>query len=142
MNIMKHNLKTSQKENIAEQISSYLCRQYEEIIVAYLFGSFVTAGSFGDIDLGILTDTLPDKPLNFELDLECELEKMIKFPVDVRIINRAPLSFCQNIIRHGKIIIDKDPDFRAEFQGNILKQYFDFSRFRRSYLDQVINAPI
>jgi len=139
---MKHSLKTSQKENIAEQIGSYLYRQYEEIIVAYLFGSFVTADSFADIDLGILMDRLPDRPLNFELDLECKLEEMIKFPVDVRIINGAPLSFCQNIIRHGTIIVDKNPDFRAGFEGNILKQYFDFSHFRRRYLNEITNAPI
>jgi predicted nucleotidyltransferase len=139
---MKHRLKSSQKENIAEQIRSYLYRECEAIIVAYIFGSFVTADSFADIDLGILLDRLPRKTVNFELELECKLEEMIKFPVDVRIINGAPLSFCQNIIRHGRVIVDKDPDFRAEFEGNILKQYSDFSHFRRRYLDEIRNAPV
>jgi predicted nucleotidyltransferase len=139
---MKHTLKTLQKEYIEEQIRSYLYRECGGIIVAYLFGSFVTANFFADIDLGILMDRLPDRPLDFELDLECKLEEMIRFPVDVRIINGAPLSFCQNIIRHGKKIIDKDPDFRAEFEGNILKQYFDFSHFRRRYLNEITNAPV
>jgi predicted nucleotidyltransferase len=139
---MKHSLRTSQRENIAEQIRSYLYRESEAIIVAYMFGSFVTADSFADIDLGILMDSLVHNTMNSELDLECKLEEMIKFPVDVRIINGAPLSFCQNIIRHGRVIVDKDPDFRAEFEGNIVKQYSDFSHFRRRYLDEIRNAPV
>jgi hypothetical protein len=63
-------------------------------------------------------------------------------PVDIRILNRAPISFCQNVIREGKVILDKNPDERAFFQGLILKKYFDFEPFRRRYLREVVNAPI
>jgi len=80
--------------------------------------------------------------LNFELDLENKLEKIVKYSVDVRVLNRAPLSFSQNVIRQRKVILDKDPNLRADFEGQILKQYFDVAYFQRQYLQEVANAPV
>ena len=116
--------------------------QREGISIAYLFGSFITGETFSDIDLGVLSERELERPLNFEIDLENELEKIIKYPVDIRILNGAPISFCQDVIRHGRVILDKDPVLRSDFEGKVLKQYFDFSRFRRRYVAEVINAPV
>lgn len=127
---------------IIEAISSYLDFECEDIVVAYLFGSFVTEKSFSDIDVGVLNRMDVARPLESELELENELEKIAKFQVDVRILNSAPLSFCQNVIRYGRVILDRDPTLRSDFEGKILKEYFDFSRFRRQYLAEVRNAPV
>jgi len=142
MKTIKHNLGTYQKERIIELISSYLNSEHEEVVVAYLFGSFVTAESFSDIDIGIIADKDLDRPLDFEFYLENKIERIAKYLTDVRLLNGAPLSFCQNVIRYGRVIIDRDPNIRADFEGKILKQYFDFSPFRRQYLNEVINAPV
>ena len=142
MNTVKHNLRSSQKEAIVKKIYSYLHTECKDIIVAYLFGSFIKEGSFSDIDLGIITSMEPERPLNYELDLESRLERVIKYPMDIRIINRAPLSFSQSVIRNGRIIVDRNPNLRADFEGQILKQYFDFAPFRRRYLSEVIYAPV
>jgi hypothetical protein len=139
---MKHFMESSQKDTLIKEISSYLDLQRENIAAAYLFGSFVTEGSFSDIDLAILTQTEIARPLDFELNLENELEKVAEFPVDVRILNCAPLSFCHNVIRYGRVVLDRDPTLRSDFEGKVLKQYFDFSRFRRQYLAEVTNAPV
>ena len=142
MNTMKHKLKSSQKEAVVKKISSYLHSECGEITAAYLFGSFVTEDSFADIDLGIITNVEPESSLNYELNLESKLERVIKYPMDIRIINRAPLSFCQSVIRNGRIVVDRDPNMRADFEGLILKKYFDFAPFHRRYLQEVINAPV
>ena len=142
MKTIKHNLDTYQKERIIELISSYLKSEHEEIVVAYLFGSFIAEESFSDIDIGIIADKDLDRPLDFEFYLENKIEMLAGYRTDVRLLNRAPLSFCQNVIRHGRVIIDRDPNIRADFEGNILKQYFDFAPFRRQYLNEVINAPV
>ena len=140
--IMKHSLKKSEKEKIIQKIISCLFEQHDEILTVYIFGSFISARYFSDIDIGIIAAIDLSKPLEFELELENRLEKVIKYPVDVRILNQAPLSFAQNVFRSGRVIIDKNPNLRADFEGRILKQYFDFSPFQQRYLQEVINAPV
>ncbi len=138
----KHSLKSDQKDKLVATISSYLEENFKEIVAAYLYGSFITKRLFSDIDLGILTGNDFKRTLNFEFELENRLEKIVKYSVDVRVLNRAPLSFCQNVIRHRKVILDRDPNLRADFEGQILKQYFDFAYFQRQYLQEVANAPV
>lgn len=138
----KHRIKDYQRERVVNKISSYLVERHKEIIAVYLFGSFNAAEAFSDIDLAILADSPLDDPLFIEIDLETELEKIVKYRVDVRILNKAPLSFCREVIRSGIVIVDRKPNLRADFQGKILKQYSDFTTFRRRYLYEVVNAPI
>ena len=138
----KHTLKPDQKEKLVNTVSSYLENNFKEIAAAYLYGSFATNLLFSDIDLGILTQYDVERTLDFELKVENSLEKMVKYSVDVRVLNRAPPSFCQNVIRHRKVILDKDPNLRADFEGQILKQYFDVAYFQRKYLQEVENAPV
>ena len=140
--IMKHSLKKSEKEKIIQEISSDIFQRHDEILTAYIFGSFISAQSFSDIDIGIIAAMDLSKPLEFELELENRLEKVTKYPVDVRILNQAPISFAQNVFRTGRVIIDKNPNMRADFESRILKQYFDFSPFQQRYLQEVINAPV
>lgn len=139
---MKHTLTMSGKEKIIEEISSYLFQSHDEILTVYLFGSFISARSFSDIDIGIVTMMDLSQPLDFELELENRLENVIKYPVDVRILNQAPISFSQNVFRNSRVIIDRNPNMRADFEGKVLKQYFDFSPFQKRYLEEVSNAPI
>jgi len=138
----KHSLQTDEKEKLVTEISFYLEKNFKEIVAVYLYGSFVTNLFFSDIDLGILTKNDFERTLNFELDLENKLEKIVKYSMDVRVLNRAPLSFSQNVIRQRKVILDKDPNLRADFEGQILKQYFDVAYFQRQYLQEVANAPV
>jgi predicted nucleotidyltransferase len=142
MSIRKHDLDVSEREQVVKKVSAYLKEEYDEIAAAYVFGSFNTAEPFCDIDLAIMVQRDVVNPVSFEIDLESRLEKIVKHQVDVRIINRAPLSFCHHVIRYGRVIVDRDANLRADFQGNILKQYFDFSPFRRKYLNEVVNAPV
>ncbi|MBW1957538.1 MAG: nucleotidyltransferase domain-containing protein [Deltaproteobacteria bacterium] len=139
---MSHTLSRSEKEKVIQIISSHFFQQYDEIFSVYIFGSFISKRHFSDIDIGIITDMDLNKTLDFELKLENRLEKLIKYPVDVRILNQAPISFSQNVFRAGRVIIDKNPNMRADFEGRILKQYFDFSPFQQRYLQEVTNAPV
>ena len=142
LRMKKHSLKPSEKERTIETLSSYMLSRREEITAAYLFGSFITSEAFSDIDLAVLTRIHLVRPLIFEFDLERALGKICNYSVDVRILNAAPLSFCQNVIREGIVIVDREPNFRSEFAGKTLKLYFDCARFRSRYLAEVVNAPV
>ena len=131
-----------EKEKLIRKLSTYLSQQSEDLTAAYVHGSFIKSEHFSDIDLAVLMRTKTEETLTFELDLENEIGKLLELPVDVRILNAAPLSFCQNVVRHGKVILDRDANFRSDFEGKVLKMYFDFSRYRRRYLAGVSNAPV
>ena len=137
----KYTITKKKKEEIIITISVYL-QQHSEIYAGYLFGSFVTGGSFADIDLGVLLRQESEDLLEYETELESNLENLVKFRLDIRVLNQAPISFVQNVIRHGRVVVDMEPNLRSDFENYVLKKYFDFARFRRRYLAEVINAPI
>lgn len=137
---MKNQIKSPEKQSIIRTLSDHLQRNHEEIVAAYCFGSFLK-GSFSDIDLAILLHKSPEKPVDYEVELETELEKINPYSFDIRILNQAPISFCQAVMR-GRLIVDRDPNLRADFESRVLKQYFDFAPFRKRYLAEVLNAPL
>jgi predicted nucleotidyltransferase len=132
----------AEKEILTGRIRSFLETELPEIVAAYLFGSFTEKRSFSDIDIGILLRKTPEKPMEVEFKLENDLERILNLPVDLRILNKAPLSFCYTVIRQKEIIVDRDSDLRADFETYTLKKYFDFAPFRRRYLAEVENAEI
>jgi len=139
---MKYTIDSSEKEKLINKFSSHLQKQHKEILFAYIFGSFISTEFFADIDLGIVVGMDLKAPFNFEIELENQFEKIAKFPVDVRVLNNAPISFSQNVFRTGRVILDSYPNIRADFEGRILKEYFDFAPYRKGYLHEVINAPV
>jgi hypothetical protein len=142
MKYKKHRLNKNEKDLLIERIRSFLEHNHPEIVAAYLFGSFTEEGGFSDIDIGILMRSAVQNPLDLEFKLENHLERVVNLPVDVRLLNHAPLSFCFSVIRNKKIIIDRDSDFRADFESYTLKKYFDFAPFRRRYLAEVEDAEV
>ena len=137
----KHVMPPSERAGISETIAARLNLSFPEVVAAYIFGSFVDRESFGDIDIGILLagEEVPP-PLEYELSMEAALEKEVRLAVDARVLNSAPLSFQHQVIKSGLLVIDKDPNLRAAFEGKVRKQYFDFSRYRKRYLKEVAHA--
>jgi predicted nucleotidyltransferase len=130
-----------EREVIIQKISNVL-EDKNDIIFAYIFGSFTSQESFHDVDIGFFISDNGTNVLNIELNMERELEDLIRMPVDVRILNRAPISFVYQVIKGGITIADKNKDLRADFEGLTLKKYFDFQHLRNEYLKEVANAPI
>lgn len=139
---MKQQIPESEKQVIIKQISSRFSKQ-KKIVFAYIFGSFVSEKKFTDIDIGIfIANKKGINTFNFELRMENEINSFIHFPVDVRTINDAPISFVYHVIKEGVLIKDDAPSLRADFEGMIFKKYLDLAFFRKQYLREVINAPI
>ena len=127
---------------IFSRIAGFLSSQHSDILAAYVFGSFARREDFGDLDVAVLMEAPPEGALAFELKLERDLEKLMRLSVDVRILNSAPQPFQYNVIREGVVLVDRDPNRRAAFEGNVIKQYLDFSRFRSRCLKEVAHAEI
>ena len=110
-----------------------------EISFVYLHGSFAKDGDFRDIDVAVYVKEIPASPLEYEIALEAELRQAVAgYPVDVRVLNNAPLSFRYHVIKEGRLIIVRNDDTRSDFQEATLAQYFDFAPFRTLYLKEAL----
>ncbi len=141
-NMHKRKLSDKDKQDLINTISN-IFRTKKDIVFAYIFGSFVSKDEFKDIDIGVYISNIESATiLKLELELESELEDIIRIPADVRIINNAPISFVYNILRNKSVILDNNIDLRSDFEGIVLKKYFDFQYFRKEYLREIVNASI
>lgn len=138
----KSEFSQAEKQSVVNKISC-LFKEQSVIIFAYLFGSFVRSKKFSDIDIAIYINEIETcDPLKFEFGLEEKIQSFTKLPVEVRIINRAPLSFLYQVVKEGILITDKDSARRADFEGLIFKKYLDFAYYRKQYLKEVTNASV
>lgn len=138
----KRKLSDRDKQDLINKIS-HIFSTKKDIVFAYIFGSFISKDEFKDIDVGVYIYNIETATiLKSELELERELEDIIRIPADVRIINNAPISFVYNILRNKVVILDNDIDLRSDFEGIVLKKYFDLQYFRREYLREIVNASI
>jgi predicted nucleotidyltransferase len=132
----------SDKKMIMERLR-YSLEKRPNLLFAYVYGSFVMADRFRDIDIAVYLKQAPSTPLHAELELETELGNLVKiYLVDVRVLNSAPLSFRYNVIKSGKPIVVVDDDARTEFEEATLSHYFDFSPFRKMYLKETLGHGI
>lgn|SRR5574341_129378 len=110
-----------------------------EISFSYLHGSFAKNSDFRDIDVAVYLKDVPASPLEYEIALETELmQALAGYPVDVRVLNNAPLSFRYHVIKEGLPLIVRNDDTRSDFQEATLAQYFDFAPFRALYLKEAL----
>lgn len=138
----KRSLTPEEKKHLIERITAFL-QTKEYILFAYIFGSFTSGKNFNDIDVGIFISTEKSgSTLPLELEIERELGDLLRLPVDVRIINGAPLAFNYNVLKSGGVILDNDRSLRTDFEGLIFKKYFDYKHLRDEYLREIRDAAV
>ncbi len=140
--MQKRRLSASEKESLIKTISDILEAE-GYIVFAYIFGSFLSGDTFEDLDVGVfVSNVASEPPLKVELMLEREMTEATRIPVDVRILNKAPVPFVYNVLKGGIVIVDKNKSLRSDFEGLIYKKYFDFQHLRNEYLREIVNAPL
>ena len=120
------------KEELIKNISNTLTG-IEHLVFAYIYGSFIEGGSFRDIDVAIYS-TSPASELDFESDLSYELTEKAAYPVDVRMINNAPVAFQMAVLRNGRLILSREEDVRTGFIENVSSRYREYVHFRNILL--------
>jgi len=119
-----YRLSSAEKKAVLEQLAGAMARQ-EEILFAYVYGSFTEDTPFHDIDVGIfLMNTDLESALRFSAGTTGRLEQTLHLPVDVRVLNFAPLPFLYHVIR-GQLVFERDEDLRAEIVEQTVRRYLD-----------------
>lgn len=101
-------LPPDERKKIKDRITTLL-KSHQEIIFAYLYGSFLGAPSFRDIDIAVCVDEVqitPQKTLDYELQLGAEI--ILPYPLDVRLLNAAPFGFQNNVLHSGELLFSRD----------------------------------
>jgi predicted nucleotidyltransferase len=106
--------------------------------VVYLFGSVArsSATRVSDVDVAVLYQQAPPRSLaGLPLDLEDDLERLLGRPVDVVVLNRAPVDLIHRVLRDGRLIAEADRAARIRFETRARSDYFDLLptllRYRR-----------
>ncbi|AGK60562.1 hypothetical protein Asulf_00541 [Archaeoglobus sulfaticallidus PM70-1] len=77
--------------------------------------------------------------LDYELKLSAEIEKAVRLPVDVRVLNSAPLSFKYKTIK-GELLTSKNEEIRFRFIERILMEYLDFKPIEEKIIEEILAA--
>jgi len=121
-----------------EDLAQHLTER-PEILFAVLYGSAVEGETFRDLDVGILLDRA-QVPANFDLNyafsLSDSLQRVLRFPVDVRALNDAPLPFRYNVSR-GIPLVVRDWEAWFAFRERTWDDYLDFQPVAMAYLREM-----
>lgn len=101
----------------------------EDVAFAYLHGSFVEGGGFRDIDVAIFTEG-PIKIFEIESEFSHELTERTGYPVEVRVMNNAPVAFRMAVLRKGRVLVSRSDETRTDFIENTGRGYREYSHFR------------
>jgi hypothetical protein len=100
-----------------------------EVVFAYLYGSCAEWRPFRDIDVGVYLRSRGEHTLKV-LDLVQRLGSALKRPVDLRILNDAPISFLYHVLK-GELLISNDDDVLSLLIETTTRQYLDIAPLRR-----------
>jgi len=113
----------------------YLASQ-PDVVAAYVFGSVAQgrARPQSDVDIAVLLSADLDEETRFDrrLRLGWEVERLIGRQTDLVVLNDAPPLLQHQVLKHGRLIFERDRAARVEFEvraGQIyadLKPMYDF----------------
>ncbi len=104
--------------------------------VAYLFGSFArgTAGPSSDIDLALLFARPPASTLEGQpYGLEADLTERFGRPVQIVVLNNAPVDLVERILREGRIVLENSRSHRIQFEVRTRNERWDLQPFVQEY---------
>ena len=130
------------RDGVVKLIRSILAG-FEEIDLAYLYGSFLERDDFRDIDIAIhLSKDMAAYP-RFKLSakvagsLEKEMQPRVDF--DVKILNDAPAHFQYEVISKGVVVLERDRDKRVDYEAHLISEYLDL-KYMYDLFDQAFLA--
>ena len=118
------------------------------ILAVYLFGSFAekTNSQISDIDVAILFDNpkgsgLYDRSNTLYQKIYDILEPVLKkyaSEFDIVFLQKASLELQANVVRFGKILFEKNPEKRQDYEERTILEFADFEVIREEFNNAVL----
>jgi hypothetical protein len=109
---------------------------HEEVLFAYLHGSFINGSRFRDIDVAIYLDhgrRTRRASLQYQVTLAKDLSRTLRLPVDVTVLNVAPLGLRHNAVS-GRVLLCREDGTRVHFADGVCRHYERIQKLARHAL--------
>lgn len=108
-----------------------------DVEFAYLFGSWAKGRTraSSDVDVAVHLAEHPDSSARFErkLEVEARAERVLGRPVQVVVLNDAPLELRWNVLAHGILLAARDDAARQRFYVDTGRRYYDMAPARELF---------
>jgi predicted nucleotidyltransferase len=115
--------------------------------LAYLYGSALLRPDFRDVDVAVWAPETDGIPASLReawlgpLGLRLEQSLRPRCPLDLRLLNRAPLLFQYAVVRRGRLLLARSELERVRFEATVASLALDLSVGLREY-DRTMLAGI
>ena len=123
-----HRADETERVRIVEVVTDVL-KQEPAVSFAFLYGSFVEARAFHDVDVGVYLRAGVSGS-DVASALAVRLSDRAGVPVDVRVINDAPISFLYHVLR-GQLVLSRDDALLGEVMERTAGRYLDIEPLLR-----------
>jgi predicted nucleotidyltransferase len=118
------------REALARRLTEELEKE-PAISFGYLYGSVVDSDTIHDVDVGLyLRESEAATNAAIAVDLSNRLTALVGMPVDVRVLNEAPLSFVYHVLR-GRLLVCRDEACLTEMLEDVARRYLDLAPLLR-----------
>jgi hypothetical protein len=115
---------------------------YDQVQLAYLYGSFLRHDSYQDIDIALLLSGTMEPYTLFKQQMQIagEIEDLLSphVPCDLRVLNGAPVEFQYEVIRTGRIVLCRNEEQKIDYETDMMRRYLDlkylFDRVDQAFL--------
>ena len=130
----------------ANEMEEWLARMARELervpglVAAVLYGSAAEGLPFRDLDVALIVDreVYPqERDWDLENALADRLSPLVPVPVDIHVVNDAPLALRYNVTQ-GRPFWVSDPERYADFVEQSWDLYLDFAPVSRRYLEEMV----
>ncbi len=130
----------------ASELKEWLARMARELegvpglVAAVLYGSAAEGLPFRDLDVALIVDreVCPqERDWDLENALADRLSPLVPVPLDIHVVNDAPLALRYNVTR-GQPFWVSDPERYADFMEQSWDLYLDFAPVSRRYLEEMV----
>lgn len=120
----------AEREWVAGALGTALGRE-PDLDFAWLHGSFLSGGAFHDIDVGVGLPAPADVRFRRGPALGVRLDREVGYPVDVRVLDDAPVTFLFHVFRQGRLLFVRDEERLADLMERTVREYLDMEPLLR-----------
>ena len=130
----------SKKDKIIKKIKN-LVQNQDEIIFAYIFGSFIEEENFHDIDVAIYINEnkTSSKSTFYEIELSNQIENITSIPIDIIRLNSALDAIVYRASK-GLLIKNTNDNLRVNYITTCWKKYWDYQKIIQEYMSELKNG--